>query len=214
MTEARFGSKTESIKRVRSVIPRSWVLLLLAQAAVVCADSVAFSQLDSRRRTDVIARPVTVRDAIEMTTPGAYSARAQFSLDDQNLVIVVKKGSLANNTVQYSMLLWRSAEVFSHRSPRLLVTMSSSSNRPAIGSISWLPDNETLAFIGENPGETQQLYTYNIRTATLKQVTHHPTNVRSYSITSEGTTVAFAAEAAYRKIYDETTIRLGKVVST
>src|SRR5258705_2115016 len=64
--------------------------------------------------------------------------------------------------------------------------ISSSSNRQALVDIKWLGDNETIAFLGENPGELRQLYVFNIRTRALRRVTNSPTVVTRYSITPRG----------------------------
>src|SRR5260370_20513003 len=132
------------------------------------------TQIESQAKS-----PVTVADSIRMTKLGAYSGRAQFSPDGKKFVIVVKKGNLHENTNQYSLLLWQSAEVFSSPPPTVLLRMSSSSNRPAISAVSWLADSQRIAFLGEEPGELQQLYTYHLRTKQLRKITNQPTNLRS-----------------------------------
>jgi len=149
-----------------------------------------------------------------MTKLGAYSGRAQFSPDGKKFVIVVKKGNLHENTNQYSLLLWLSAGVFSSPPPTLLLTMSSSSNRPAISAVSWLADSQTIAFLGEHPGELQQLYTFDIRTKLLRKFTNHPTNLHSYGVTPDGMKVAFSADAPYRRLFDRRAQRLGAVISS
>ncbi len=158
-------------------------------------------------------RSVTVGDVIRMTRIGAYSERAQFSPDGKKFVIVVKKGNLEKNTNEYSLLLWHSAEVFSSPSPIVLVKMSSSSNRPAIGAVSWLADGQTIAFLGEHPGELQQLYSYDLRTKQLRKITNHPTNLHSYSVTPDAIKVAFSAETPCRKLFGDAGHRFGVVVS-
>jgi dipeptidyl aminopeptidase/acylaminoacyl peptidase len=159
-------------------------------------------------------RAVTVADAIRMTRLGDYGGRAQFSPDGKKFVIVVKKGNPEENTNEYSLLFWRTEKVFSSSLPKVLVTMSSSSNREAIGSVSWLSDSETITFLGENPGELQQVYTYNIHTRALRKITDHLSNIHSYSMTPDGREVAFSAVEPYRSMFDEKARRLGLVIST
>src|SRR5882724_959684 len=87
-------------------------------------------------------RRITVKDTIEMTEfadrgyflGGApASPVAIFSPDGKQFLVRLKKGDVERNVVKYWLLLFRSSEVF--RSPRgqVLVEMSSSSNREAIG---------------------------------------------------------------------------------
>jgi dipeptidyl aminopeptidase/acylaminoacyl peptidase len=92
--------------------------------------------------------------------------------------------------------------------------MSSSSNRQALVDIKWLEDNETIAFLGENPGELRQLYVFNIRTRVLTRVTNSPTNVTRYSITPRGDQIAYLAEEPVASIVDDETRREGVLVSS
>ena len=83
---------------------------------------------------------------------------AKFSPNGEQFVVVLKRGNLQDNTNEYSLVLFRTAESFHSPTPRALVSMSSSSNRPAIHNVVWLNDNDTLLFLGEHPGEKSELY--------------------------------------------------------
>ncbi len=168
-------------------------------------------------------RPLRVEDCIRMTKlgdpeywmGGSSSGRvAQFSQDGSRFVVLLRKGNLERNTNEYSLLLWQTEEVSRSPAPLVLVTMSSSSNREAIRDITWLDDNETVAFLGEQPGELRQLYTFNIRSHGLKKVTNHPTSLITYSMNPTGDQIAFIAEEPADSIWDEKTRREGFVVST
>jgi dipeptidyl aminopeptidase/acylaminoacyl peptidase len=167
-----------------------------------------------------IRRPVTVADAIRMTKLADFGDTwvpdhvAQFSPDGGKFVVVLRKGNLEENTNEYSILLWRTNKIVESPSPKLLLTMASSSNRQAIKDITWLPDNETIAFLGEHPGELQQLYTYHIRRHVLRRLTNHNTNLLSYSITPRGDQIAYTAEEPVSTIFDTKRRREGFIVST
>lgn len=159
-------------------------------------------------------RPVTIADSIQMTViPDSYTP-ARFSPDGRKLVVVVKKGNLKQNTVDYSMLFWKTEDVFRSVTPENLLTMSSSSNRAAIEDVVWLPDNETVAFLGEHPGELHQVYTFNTRTRTLTRATDHPTSILSYSLTTKGDSIAYTAAMPLQSLWDAKARREGIVVST
>src|SRR5713101_2841587 len=105
------------------------------------------AETDSYRSSDGM-RPVTVKDFIEMTELGHFQAFngspvANFSPDGREFVVVVRKGDLSSNTIRYSILLWSAIRLLDAHPPFLVLTMESSSNRPAIRDVSWLPDNET-----------------------------------------------------------------------
>lgn len=180
----------------------------------------AFSQANSARRiagvlillgyaqlisTQTSKRPVTVADAVGMTRladpyyffGGSSTGRvAHFSPDGKQFITVLAKGDPEDNTNEYSILLFESAEVFQSSQHSALVTMHSSSNREGIKDAKWLGDNETVTFIGENPSEIPQIYSVNTRTGQIKKLTHHPTAIVSYDISPDGGTLIFLAEPA------------------
>lgn len=170
-------------------------------------------------------RSVTVSDAISMTKlgdPSYYLGGSSagrvgsFSPDGKKFVVILRKGNLANNTNEFSLLIWKTADLFrqSTPAPELLLTMSSSSNREAIKDIVWLSDNETIAFLGEHPGEQQQLYIYDVVSHTLTRLTDHPTSLSAFSITPDGRAIAFAAEEVVGSMFDTDARQNGVVVST
>ncbi len=183
----------------------------------------AWTAHNVRAKQEPQQRPVSVVDAIRMTKLGdpVYYAGgpsagrvATFSPDGTKFVVVLRKGDLEHNTNQYSLMLWETAKLFHSAVPKVVLTMSSSSNREAITNISWLSDNETIAFLGEHPGELRQLYTFNIATQTLRRVTSQLTNVLSFSMTPKGDQVAYLAEKPVENLIDETARREGVLVTT
>jgi dipeptidyl aminopeptidase/acylaminoacyl peptidase len=165
-------------------------------------------------------RLITVADAIGMTKLAdyLYSADgpsfgrvAQLSPDGKTFVVVLRRGSLEQNTTVYSLLLCESETVFTSGVPEVVLTMSSSSNREGIANIRWF-DNETLTFIGENPDEQPQLYAFNLRSRELKKLTNSPTGVISYSLGATLDRIAFVGQALAKSLWDEKTRRDGVVV--
>ena len=191
---------------------RTCLLLLLI------ASSPAKGQNNGSRR-----RPVTVADAIGMTrlalddtSDGISlipSAPAHLSPDAEQFVIVLKRGDLGKNTNEFSLLRFRTTDAFRSPKPDLLLTMTSTSSRDAIKWVQWLDDNETLAFLGENSGETSQVYTFNVRTNRLERLTSHDTEITSYLISSDGREFIFTAEPQQEKQADaERDLREGVVI--
>jgi dipeptidyl aminopeptidase/acylaminoacyl peptidase len=91
--------------------------------------------------------------------------------------------------------------------------MESSSNRPAIEDVTWLADNNTLAFLGEHPSGLHQLYIFNVRTKRLRKLTQHPTDLIWYSMTPDGRKFAFTAEQPVSSIFDSQARRAGLTVT-
>jgi len=119
---------------------------------------------------------------------------AQFSPDGKRFTVLLRRGDLRHNSNNYSLLLFETSHLFRSANPKLLLEMSSSSNRPAIRSVKWLRDGARLAFLGEGPGETPQVYILNVFTKQLRKMTHHATPVVAYDIDEQGSTIVFEAE--------------------
>lgn len=172
-------------------------------------------------RTHAPKRPATMKDVIEMTRladpeylgGGSSSGRvAQYSPDETKFVVVLRKGHLESNSNEYFLVLWQTREVYRSPKPRVLLRLTSTSNRPAIRSVSWEKDNETLLFLGEGPGELQQVYGFNCRTRRLTKITNSQTNVLSYS-TGGVEWLAYTAEALPDRSKNRTWERMGRPVS-
>lgn len=169
------------------------VLLAAAEEAVAAQDK----QVSRSRRA------VTVADTITMTQIGDQSYLdvftkagnvAYFSPDGSKFAFVTKKGNLKNDTVEYSLLVFRSDEVFTRPHAELVARLASSSNREAIAQLAWLPDNDSLVFIGEQPDEQPQLYRVSCSTRKLEKLTDSPGPVKSYSFDAKGDAFVYEAD--------------------
>jgi hypothetical protein len=167
-------------------------------------------------------RPVTVADSIQMTrlgdpsyTDGAPSKGvvAKFSPDRKHFVVILKKGNLEANTNEYSLVLFQTAEVFQSPEPRVLVSLASSSNRPAIDNVLWLDDSDTILFLGERPGEQTQLYSLKCSSKELRKLTSSATNLTSFVTTASGEKLVFAAKNPVSTLLTESVARQGIVVT-
>jgi Prolyl oligopeptidase family len=138
---------------------------------------------------------------------------AIFSPDGSKFVIAIKRGDISTNTVEYSLLLYRTTLAFASPKPVVLVSMSSSSNREAIKGVSWLRDNDTILFIGEHEGEHSQLYSIRCTKPILRRLTHHGTDLEAYSADARGETIAFIASTPVESVLDANTVRYGVHVS-
>jgi dipeptidyl aminopeptidase/acylaminoacyl peptidase len=166
------------------------------------------------------ARAMTEKDAIGMRLISGEGASSNygttlnrdfaiFAPDRSKFVIVLKRGNLKTNTTEYSVLLYRSAQISRSPKPVVLVSMSSSANRDAISDISWLADNDTVLFIGTSEGEHSELYSIRCSDRAVTRLTHHPTNLESYSSDQLGASIAFLAERRRRAVDSANTARHG-----
>lgn len=196
------------LSQVPGISLASFLLLIGCSTSAFCignARETAFVARTKGRESEgaIVKRQVTVADSIEMTQLGDRSYAggvpskgivAKFSPDGRRFVVVLKKGNLDHNTNDYSLILFETSTAFQSPEPKLLVSMSSSSNRPAIQNAAWLDDNDTVLFLGEHPGEQTQLYSIKCSSKELKKLTNHATSVVSFVATPSGDKVVFAAE--------------------
>jgi dipeptidyl aminopeptidase/acylaminoacyl peptidase len=168
-------------------------------------------------------RPVTVADAIEMTqlgysrAPDNYRSRdgvVEFSPDRSKFAFVTQRGNLKTGTVEYSLFVFQTAAVFESQNPELVATLASSSNRPAIADLHWLPDNDTIVFLGERPGETRQVYKVSCRTNKMDRLTSHPTPIVTYAINDEGNRVVYVAPPKLPAALSEEMLQHGFTVTS
>ena len=164
-------------------------------------------------------RAVTVADIIQMRKIAngdneGNGPIAYFSPDHAKVIVVVKRGNLDNNTNEYSLLLWRTDQLFSEATPKHLLTIGSSSLRPAIKDVTWLSDSKTVLFLGHSQGDSQQLYSLDISSGVLTKLTTHPTNVLSYGATSDGKNIVYTAGKPTENIFDESAYKNGYIVKS
>jgi|SRR5579872_353800 len=171
-----------------------------------------------------LRRGVTQEDAIRMARIAGHEAInsyagmltedfAYFSPDRAQFVVILKRGNLEENTNDYSLLLYKTSQVFDAPKPTILVTMKSSSNRAAITDLVWLADNDTMLFLGENPGESSQLYSIRSSSGTLDKLTSQPTNVTTFSSDARGRKIVYAVEKPTSDLAAGRTKHDGVVVS-
>jgi hypothetical protein len=116
------------------------------------------------------------------------------SPDGARVAVVVQKGNLAQNTREFSLLVFHTAKVFKHPKPDIAATFATSSNRPGIAQLAWL-SNEVLSFIGEPQGALSQVYTIDLRTQELVMRTHAAQAVITFKAIDGGAAVIYATEA-------------------
>lgn len=163
-------------------------------------------------------RAVTVADSIRMTRFGdpfyadggpANGIVARFSPNGEQFVVLLKKGNLQDNTNEYSLVLFKTSGAFHSPTPRTLVSMSSSSNRPAMQNMVWLKDNDTLLFLGERPGETSQLYSFQCSTGKLTRLTNRDTSLTLFVTALGGDELAYVIESQASSFITDTVLRNG-----
>lgn len=191
---------------------------------LMSADSLAGDVQTKVAEVSAAPRPrtVTIVDAITMVEAvkgsqyfGSSHDLAHFSPDQGHFAVILKRGNVKTNCVDYSLVVYDTAEAL--RRPNALgsvvVKFSSSSNREGIDTLKWLNDH-AIAFLGERPGESHQLFTVDVASRSVQRLTNHRTSVDSYAITADGKQWVFEAEQPAESLVDGAARRNGIVVTS
>lgn len=212
------------LRRLERLLVLRFVSLLACCLSMSCVEGAAgysamaesMSQASPEAPAD--KRAVTVADSIQMTRFGdpdyigggsAKGIVAKFSPNGERFVVLLKRGNLQDNTNEYSLVLFKTAEAFHLPTPRTLVSMSSSSNRPAIYNVVWLNDNDTLLFMGEHSGEKSEIYSIQCNSRKLTRLTNHDTNLTLFVTTPSGDEIAYVAENQVKSLTSDSIARNG-----
>jgi dipeptidyl aminopeptidase/acylaminoacyl peptidase len=169
-------------------------------------------------------RPFTQADSIEMTSiadPDYWHHNqsagrvGHYSPDGTKLVVTLRKGNLAEGTTEYSMLLYRTAELVQDPlpDPSNVLSMASVTNQEIFAALRWLGDNRTVLFLGEKPGEARQVFSFDVESGALQQRTHAATDVLSYTASDNGARILYVAQESAKSVWNDDTRRNGLVVT-
>ena len=191
----------------------------------LCASSTQARQTDARAGSAAGAgttRPATVADAVEMTKAGDNSYLDDwttsrnvgvFSPDNSRFAFVTQKADLKKDTVAYSIWVFDTDSALTAPKPRLVATLVSTSNRPAVSHLKWLPDNDTLVFLGEQPGEKPQVYEVRSAAGKLKKLTDQATTIAAFSVSDAGDAFVYLAEIPAQPMFSDEMRQHGFVVT-
>jgi hypothetical protein len=187
----------------------SWFMIAIC-CSIWGSTMASCNQKDAYGSETPSKRMVNIADSIRMTTIdnpnyslGTWGRDdvASFSPDGKQFVVIVEKGNLERNTVDYSLLLFQTSRALSAAPPELLATLSSSSTRPAIESLTWL-DNGRVAFLGENPKQKHQLYTLDCSSRRLRRLTNQAAGVANYAFPSDEDSFFFTVDKSSESLWE------------
>ncbi len=163
-------------------------------------------------------RPVTVADSIEMTHIGqpwadlVGKAPASFSPNGRQFVVTVRKGNVAANVNEYSLLWFSADQAFRQPAPRVLAQVASASNHPGISDARWL-DDDTLLFLEARNDEPRQLVALALMTGKTTRLTNHATDVLAFDATAQLGTITYLARPRTQSYWNDRTEREGLLIS-
>lgn len=146
----------------------------------------------------------TIRHAVEMTRIHAFGVTpdnkvAAISPDGKKAAIVIWRGDIERNTNVFSLLIYDMSKLREQRPDPVLSwdfpgDPEEQFTSP-IAHIRFLQDNRTVSFLGRKDGAQAQVYTVDVYTRELRQLTDHPSAVRSYVMGDHGKVLAYSAVA-------------------
>jgi dipeptidyl aminopeptidase/acylaminoacyl peptidase len=142
------------------------------------------------------SEPVRVADLIGLSLFGsdAHSGGLTdvhvLSPDGRHVAVVVQRGNLADNSVEYRLLVLATA-----RLPAAVVdtvvSLASTSNDPAISQLHWLDDSRRIEFLGARAGELAQVYLVDVATHTLTARTRSAAGVTAFETGPAGEPIIY-----------------------
>lgn len=161
------------------------------------------------------ARPFTVVDSIERVRIGLIHTPLDSLIcpGGEKFGLLLRRGDLAANANRMQLLVYRTEDALAHINsggaptptdggsadamaapPVARIEFASTSNRFAITNVRWAESCDALTFIAENPGEFGQVYSWDLRTSSVRKLSEHGTPVLDYHL--RGSTLLYYAAAA------------------
>ena len=164
-------------------------------ALVLVLMSVRFGAPQTQSPGAAVAPPVTVADLIDMRLFGSSTGQDvhEVSPDRGHVALVLRRGNRAANTVDYAVVVFRTADALRDPAsrPDTVAAFSATGNEPAISRVQWLPDSRSLAFLGRPAGGAAQVYTADIATHAITARTQSATGVTSFELGPAGEPVIY-----------------------
>lgn len=161
---------------------------LLASGADAQTPGRAPISVEDLTRFATIGDPQTLGD-----DGGAIPAEdvRSFSPDGKHVAAVVRRGNPEKGTLEGSLLVFKTADLMNGPAPVTVAEFASAGqNIQPLAFVRWLSDNETLVFTGTSGTSRPQIYSANIRTGKLTQLSQLTDTLADFDIDATGSTLA------------------------
>lgn len=176
-----------------------------------------FAPIASASERAVPPSGITVRDSIEMTrlvdpSPSlrsSFDRSIEFSPKRTHFAVVTQKGNLARDTLIHEVLVFNVEEVRAYLNGNEPLDTSlgysvisfestpvnvGTSRPPGISRLRWISDS-TIAFVAQSEDSPNQVYSVDVSTRELTQLTNHDRHIRRFDISADLSTLVFVADA-------------------
>lgn len=167
---------------------------------------------------EVVARPVTVADSIELTELGEPwgdllgKPVAIFSPDGTTFAVIAHRGEIKSNTNRYTLLAFDTTASVAGKQPVELATVESASNYPGISDVRWLRQ-ASIVFLVASGAEKRQVAALTVSDRRMEVLTDHATDIVAFDIDEETGALVYVAKPSVRSYWTERTRQTGLVVS-
>jgi dipeptidyl aminopeptidase/acylaminoacyl peptidase len=178
---------------------------------IVIALIVAVSDTTAMAVPDPDRHPITIKDLIELSyivnpTVSTYPQLREappggiplFSPDQRWFLLISQRGKLSNGKLESTLWLFSRDAVYDYLSgrsarpsPKELAVLRAESNTPVISEVRWLPDSNTISFLGKEAPAEQRLYMVNLKAVSVTPITPRGSYVTQYAIAND--TIAYTS---------------------
>jgi hypothetical protein len=161
------------------------------------------SEVDHARGAPVANCGLSVVDLIGLSRIGSTmfggfgGDDGVLSPDGTHEAIVIQKGRLQDNSREFSLFVFSTADTKRAEEPVPIAQFVSRTNRPGISSVVWLSD-DFLGFVGEGATHAQ-VYTASLRTRQISQRTSANLPVTVFKSVAAGRFILYATESSPKK---------------
>ncbi len=164
-------------------------------------------------------RSFQVEDSIEMVrivNPNValsafYLPKIKISPDGKYFILVTRRGNIAPNKNDYSLLLYRTDQILAYlkkpasdQTPlpkgKKLIQISTSRNEMAFQKITWFGNSNVISFIGwfdsDEDSTSGQVYMYDLISKKLQKLTNHTRPVTDFAFNISSQKIIFASTIA------------------
>jgi hypothetical protein len=157
------------------------------------------------------ARQWRVRDSIEMVRiadadllgrSNAFEAPLKVSPDGKYVAFVLWSGNLASGMNEYSLAIGSIEDIRAFINskrialPRLEFVArfeTNSTSRDGIEALRWVKGGSAIAFIGRKARGAGQVFLFDLKARSLRQLTYHPDDVVAFDVSESGTRLVYSA---------------------
>lgn len=195
MPFARGGLQVDALGRVRRSMRHGARLCRPGLAVAVVAVFLLPGQAAEKT-------PVTIEDCIRMVRIqnrfNPHDRSVTFSVGGTRFASVIWSGDVQRNTNHHSLVVFEARHL--SRPPQTLLTLDRSHDRydphsTAIAQLNFVRGDSEIAFLGRTDNSAPQVHVVNVVTKRRRVITKHPTPIRAYDISDDGTRLVFAADA-------------------